>query len=232
MSMTPTITGSVLIVIPCRTESSRLPNKPLLVAGDKPLYQWTYERAKQTGFEVVVTTNDQKVLEGCHKRSIPYYISDDHPTGTSRCQEVSEYHVSDFVVNWQVDEPDFPPQALISALALYQTMGDDEILSFSCPLESIDYCNRNIVKVWENIYSASRFVFSRKYLHRRPLAHIGIYAFKRNSLLNIHNQENPPEGLEQLLFDRRFILHPIPTMPQSINSQSDWDEFKKRKESQ
>jgi len=229
MSMKPTTTGSVLIVIPCRLGSSRLPNKPLLKAGDKPLVQWTYEQAKKTGFEVVVATDEDRIIDVCRTRSIPFFITQGHPTGTSRCKEPARLSNADRIVNWQVDEPEFPPGALVDALTLEQH--DNEVVTFVGPITNPeDWYNPHIVKAWPDRWSASGVAFSRNY--GRDLAHIGIYIFNRESLLSIRNQATPPQGLEQTLFDRKFVLRHVDEMPLSINTKADWAEFKRRKESQ
>jgi len=229
MSTKLTTTGSVLIVIPCRLGSSRLPNKPLLGAGDKPLVQWTYEQAKRTGFEVVVATDEDRIIDACCSRSIPFYVTQDHPTGTSRCKELARLSQANRIVNWQVDEPEFPSGVLVDALTLEQH--DDEVVTFAGPITNPeDWHNPHIVKVWHDRWCASGATFSRNYC--KSSAHIGIYIFNRDSLLNIRHQENPPQGLEQLLFDRKFVLHRVNEMPMSINTEADWAEFKKRKESQ
>ncbi|MBS9768623.1 MAG: hypothetical protein KGV44_13940 [Flavobacteriaceae bacterium] len=50
-----------LIVIPARYNSTRFPGKPLALLNEKPIIQHTYEKAKETGFPVVVATDDERI---------------------------------------------------------------------------------------------------------------------------------------------------------------------------
>lgn len=56
--------GNVLIVIPARGGSKRLPRKNVLPLGGKPLICWTIESALQTGVDaqIVVSSEDPEIL--------------------------------------------------------------------------------------------------------------------------------------------------------------------------
>lgn len=63
--------GNVLIVIPARGGSKRLPRKNVLPLGGKPLICWTIDAALESGIEaqIVVTSDDADILDIARKYS-------------------------------------------------------------------------------------------------------------------------------------------------------------------
>lgn len=51
-----------IVIIPARYNSTRLPGKPLLDIGGKPLLQWVYESAcRSKAREVIIATDDERI---------------------------------------------------------------------------------------------------------------------------------------------------------------------------
>lgn len=109
------------VIIPARHASTRLPGKPLLEIGGKPMIQHVYERALESGAaEVVVATDDERIRSvalgfGAHVCMTATH----HPSGTDRLAEVARlvgYADDQIIVNLQGDEPLMPP-ALIRQVA-------------------------------------------------------------------------------------------------------------------
>ncbi len=101
------------IVIPARYASIRLPGKPLLDIAGKPMIQWVYQQARQTGARrVVVATDDSRISDVVASFDGEVLMtSADHPSGTDRLQEVARhYGLEDdaILVNVQGDEPLIP----------------------------------------------------------------------------------------------------------------------------
>src|ERR1700732_2594507 len=77
----------VVIVIPARFGSTRLPGKPLVSLAGKPMIQRVYERAKMAALadRVIVATDDERIMKavegfgGTVRMTRP-----DHRTGTER----------------------------------------------------------------------------------------------------------------------------------------------------
>src|SRR5258706_14680418 len=100
--------ASVVVVIPARYGSSRLPGKPLVSLGGKPMIQRVYERAKlaQRADRIIVATDDERIVKavlgfgGEARMTRP-----DHRTGTERVAEVAAHEGGDRFVNVQGDEP-------------------------------------------------------------------------------------------------------------------------------
>jgi len=81
----------VIIVIPARMESKRLPGKPLLPIIGEPMLQHTYDVAKKTKADAVyVTTPDEEILQYCNDNSMPCILTlKEHSTGTHRIAEAA-----------------------------------------------------------------------------------------------------------------------------------------------
>ncbi|HJX94332.1 MAG TPA: NTP transferase domain-containing protein, partial [Candidatus Acidoferrum sp.] len=109
----------VVIVIPARFGSTRLPGKPLVSLAGKPMIQHVYERAKLAGRadRVIVATDDERIMKavasfgGAARMTRP-----DHRTGTERVAEVAAHEKGDVFVNVQGDEPLLDPVAVDTAI--------------------------------------------------------------------------------------------------------------------
>ena len=160
----------------------------LIVATDD---ERIYQEVKRFGGEVVLTTND-------------------HPNGTSRCSEVlSNYPDFDVVINIQGDEPLVKFEQLD---LLIDAFADEkvEIATLGIKtneIEELDNPNRiKIVTDFQNnalYFSRSKIPFERNSSENYNfLRHIGLYAFRSNTLSEISNfpqtEIEEIESLEQL----------------------------------
>src|SRR5580692_6141209 len=110
----------VVAVIPSRFGSTRLPGKPLVTLGGKPMVQHVYERVKraQTLHEVLVATDDQRILDVVRSfGGAARMTRADHRTGTERIAEVAAHEPGDIFVNVQGDEPLIDPVSIDTAVA-------------------------------------------------------------------------------------------------------------------
>src|ERR1700761_4136379 len=101
------------IIIPARFASTRLPGKPLLSIGEKPLIQWVWQSAVASGAaSVKVATDDARIAKAVEAFGGHCILtSSDHVSGTDRLAEVissGEYKSDDVVINLQGDEPLMP----------------------------------------------------------------------------------------------------------------------------
>lgn len=213
---------SFTVVIPARHGSSRLPGKPLLDIGGKPMVQRVWEQACRSSAErVVIATDDQRILDAAAEFGADAVMtSADHPSGTDRLQEVA-YQLGlaaeAIVVNVQGDEPLIPPpviEQVAANLAACQNAG----IATLCELVSSaeDLRNPNIVKVVTNASSEALY-FSRAAIpwprdafagpdlvlpaHTQNgwMRHIGIYAYRASFLHQfVAWSPAPIEQLEQL----------------------------------
>lgn len=109
-------------IIPARFGSSRLPGKPLLDLAGKPLVQWAWETACQSGASrVVVATDDPRIGDAVTGFGGEVVMTrGDHPSGTDRLAEVVDTLAlpdQAVVVNLQGDEPVLHPLFWTRSLA-------------------------------------------------------------------------------------------------------------------
>src|SRR5438094_674820 len=84
--------AKVVVVIPARYGSTRLPGKPLVLLAGKPMIQRVYERAKlaQRADRVIVATDDQRIVKAVEGFGGEARMTrTEHRTGTERVAEVA-----------------------------------------------------------------------------------------------------------------------------------------------
>ena len=109
------------VVIPARFAASRLPGKPLLLIGGRPLIQWVWQCARASGAaSVVIATDDARIFDSAQGFGADCLMtSARHASGTDRIAEVVRvkgFAADDIVVNLQGDEP-MMPAAVVNEVA-------------------------------------------------------------------------------------------------------------------
>jgi len=139
-------------VIPARYASTRLPAKPLLDLGGKPMVVRVLERALKSGAEEVCVATDHPEVEAvvrAHGYSVVMTRAD-HPTGTDRLAEVvalKGWSDDTLVVNVQGDEPLIAPD-LIRHTAQQLADSGAAIATVGHPIDRMDvFLNPNVVKL-------------------------------------------------------------------------------------
>ena len=202
----------IICVIPARYASTRLPGKPLKDICGKPMICRVFERAKlaKNISEVIVATDDERIFQAVEKNSGRAMMTRaDHKTGTDRLAEVAEkFPDADVVINVQGDEPLIEP-TLIEELA--RQFEDDSLQMATVATELSDaeeMNNPNNVKVVIDknnnalYFSRSLIPYPRNVGKAKVFKHIGIYAYRRNFLLDYAKMSptelEQAESLEQL----------------------------------
>ena len=216
--------GNFKIVVPARYASTRLPAKPLLNLGGKPMVVRVAERAALSGAdEIWVATDHPEVLAAVEQCGLPVMLTrTDHPSGTDRLAEVVEQRGWDdetIVVNVQGDEPLIDPE-LIARTARQLAESGADIATVAHPITSPEeFFNPAVVKVvcradGDALYfSRAPIPYARDHFARTPgrdslpagfqaLRHIGLYAY-RARFLRAYADLTPSyvegcEALEQL----------------------------------
>ncbi|MCO6461464.1 MAG: 3-deoxy-manno-octulosonate cytidylyltransferase [Saprospiraceae bacterium] len=192
----------ILGIIPTRYASSRFPGKALADVGGKPMLQRVYEQTKLSSFlsHLIVATDDERIAEMCIKLDIPVEMTSDyHRSGTDRCAEVaSKYPEYDAIISIHCDEPFIMSNQIdILAKTLLQNSNADiaTLAKFIESREELD--DPEVVKIvfgynQEAIYMSRHpipyFVHASKeewLLRHQYYKHIGLYAFKKETLLEI-----------------------------------------------
>jgi len=205
---------NIVGIIPARFGSTRFPGKPLALIAGKPLLQHVVEqcqRAKSLA-EIIVATDDTRIWEVAQNFCRVEMTRPEHPSGSDRIAEVADRCGCDAVVNIQGDEPLIDP-AVIDAVA--NALTHHEMSTAATPIKNpAELDNPNVVKVVVNAAGRALY-FSRRtipYLREaasRPmneqlaafpfLKHLGIYGYRRETLLRLVKfQVSPLENAEKL----------------------------------
>ena len=207
----------IIGIIPARYASTRFPGKPLALIAGKSLVQRVVERCQQAKLlnEVIVATDDTRIWEVAQNFCRAEMTSPDHPSGTDRLAEVALRCECDAVVNIQGDEPMIDP-TVIDAVA--NALADNEMSTAATRIHAPEeYDNPNVVKVVVNAAGHALYFSRRTIPYLRDAAgrstaeqlaafpflkHIGIYGYRRETLLRLVKHPVSPleqaEKLEQL----------------------------------
>jgi 3-deoxy-manno-octulosonate cytidylyltransferase (CMP-KDO synthetase) len=203
---------NVIVVIPARYGSSRLPGKPLVSLGGKPMIQRVYERAKlaKRVNRVIVATDDDRIVKAVQEFGGEARMTrHDHRTGTERVAEVAAHENGDVFVNVQGDEPLLDPAAVETVVGALLDEPQVAIATVATPIKTPgDIMDPNVCKVVLD-FDENALYFSRApipwvrdtagHVQARHLKHLGLYVFRRDALLEYPTlPQGDLERIEQL----------------------------------
>ncbi len=206
-----------IVVIPARFASTRLPGKPLLSATGRPLIQHVVESARtaRLASRIIVATDDVRIAGAVEAFGGEAVMTRaDHPTGSDRVAEVaSRIDEAQIIVNVQGDEPEIQGSTIDHLIELLQNDPDAPMATLATPIrDEADYKNPSCVKVVASSRGRALY-FSRSPIpHHRDglpdfaaasppaaLLHLGLYAYRRDFLLQLGSlPPSPLEGAEKL----------------------------------
>lgn len=201
------------ILVPARLGSTRLPEKVLAPLGDRFLLQATLERARQTRGATVVLAlvDDDRVEARVRALGLPVRRTRaDHVSGTDRCAEAAATLDVDAVINLQADEPLVDPLDLEDLAAAVLEEGADMATLAHPFLDDGARTSSAAVKAlvdedgwavgFQRVFPSAAEQHARKAV--AVLHHLGVYAFRRERLLEFSRLAPSPgeqrERLEQL----------------------------------
>jgi 3-deoxy-manno-octulosonate cytidylyltransferase (CMP-KDO synthetase) len=201
--------AKVVVVIPARYGSTRLPGKPLVSIAGKPMIQRVFERAKlaQCVNQVIVATDDERIVKAVEAFGGEARMTrSDHRTGTERVAEVAAHVEGDVFVNVQGDEPLLDPAAVDAAVTSLLEDPPASIATVATPIKTpADIMDPNVVKTVLD-FEGNAIYFSRAPIPwvreaaskvlARHLKHLGLYVFDREALLEYPTL--PPGELERI----------------------------------
>lgn len=202
-----------LCVIPARYASTRLPGKPLADIAGKPMISRVYQRAAlaKRVTAVIAAVDDQRVYDAVVSNGgVAMMTRKDHATGTDRLAEVAMAHPeAELIINVQGDEPLIDPAIIDNLAAAFDDDPDLQMATVKSPMKDAEeMTNPNNVKVvtdkkgYALYFSRSLMPYPRENTGATVYKHIGIYAYKRDFLLNYAKMEptmlERTESLEQL----------------------------------
>ncbi|MCX7738180.1 MAG: 3-deoxy-manno-octulosonate cytidylyltransferase [Hydrogenothermaceae bacterium] len=205
--------GKSALVIPARRGSTRLPDKLLLNAGDKPVIAHTVENCLRVrNVDRVLVVCDDEIFQNVLKDYPVEVILT--PTDLQSGSDRVAYGVKDldfeFIVNVQGDEPLLDP---VDIERVVEELNYSQVVSLYYPIkEEEEYLNPNLVKVvldkdsYALYFSRSPVPFYRKLEFSRlkafgyPLKHIGVYGYRKEILMefSFNMRKTSIEDIEKL----------------------------------
>jgi 3-deoxy-manno-octulosonate cytidylyltransferase (CMP-KDO synthetase) len=204
-------------IIPARFASTRFPGKPLVDIKGKTMVQRVYEQAQKATLlsRVIVATDDERIFN--HVKSFGGEVaitSSSHQSGTERCAELALKVEADAFVNIQGDEPYIHPEQIdeVAKLLIKPVVQIATLIKKINSAEDLFNPNKPKVIVAANgkaiYFSRTAIPFIRDKKEEEWLQahvfykHIGIYAYKKEVLLEIVKLPlsllEQAEALEQL----------------------------------
>jgi 3-deoxy-manno-octulosonate cytidylyltransferase (CMP-KDO synthetase) len=198
---------TILILIPARLASTRLPGKPLADIAGRPMIVHVAERATESRLgRVVVATDTASVVDAVRAHGFEAVMtSDGHQSGSDRIfealQALDPQRVVDVVVNMQGDLPTVEPEIIRAALA---PLAEPEVDIATLAVEIVreeEKTNPNVVKVVGSPVAPNRlralyFTRATAPAGDGPLYHhVGLYAYRRAAIERF--VALPPSPLEQ-----------------------------------
>ena len=209
--------GRAVGVIPARLQSTRLPRKLLLDETGRVLLEYAWAAACRASLldEVLVAADTPEIVSAVEAFGGRAILTGEHSSGTDRVAEVVARCCGDVdtIVNVQGDEPELDPDHIDSLVEALENDRGLQMATLACPIRDRDTLeDPSCVKVVVGIDGRALY-FSR---HPIPfvrdgkaetllngespwLLHVGLYAYRRDYLLELTRLPvSPLEQLEQL----------------------------------
>lgn len=198
-----------IAIIPARYAATRFPAKLMQILGNKTVIRHTYDNTIATGlFDDVFVATDSEIIfnEIIDHGGKAIMSKKNHESGSDRIAEAAADLDVDIIVNVQGDEPFVKREPLEKLLAtfndsnvqvasLMQVLNDEKLIA-----------DPNYVKVTVD-KNMNALLFSRSVIpYQRDLTitptyyeHVGVYAFKKQALINFTNWTMTPlEAAEKI----------------------------------
>jgi 3-deoxy-manno-octulosonate cytidylyltransferase (CMP-KDO synthetase) len=199
--------ADVLILIPARMASVRLPGKPLADIAGEPMIVHVMRRAQASALGAVVVATDSEAIAACVEKAGGRAVMTraDHASGSDRIFEALQTADPEgragIIVNVQGDLPTLAPADVAAAITPLADPSVDIGTLAAVIKRPEERSNPNVVKVVGTPISASRL--RALYFTRVPAPfgdgplyhHIGLYAYRRAALARFVGL--PPSPLEQ-----------------------------------
>lgn len=212
-----------IALIPARYGASRFPGKMMAKLGDKTVILRTYESAVKTGvFDDVMVVTDSELIynEIVNNGGKAVMSKKEHECGTDRIAEAVVDMDVDIVVNVQGDEPFTQKDPLEKLLKVFE--GEEgkkvqvaslmQVLKDPVSIEDPNYVKVAVDKNFNALFfSRSVIPYPRnKDIQSVYYEHIGIYAFRKQTLLDFTQLEVTPLEAAEKIECLRYLENGIP----------------------
>jgi len=207
-------------MIPARYAATRFPAKLMQLLGDKTVILHTYNNTVATGlFDEVMVVTDSEIIynEIVNNGGRAVMSIKEHESGSDRIAEAVAGIDADIVVNVQGDEPFVQKDPLENLLAVFSD-NNVQVASLMQVLTDEKFiADPNYVKVAvDKNFNALLFSRSPIPYHRdkniTPVyyEHIGVYAFRKQALLNFTAWQVTPLEAAEKIECLRYLENGVP----------------------
>ena len=211
-----------IALIPARYEASRFPGKLMQMLGDKTVIRHTYENTVATRLfdDVFVATDSPVIYKEITKNGGKAVMSQRvHESGSDRIAEAVADMDVDIILNVQGDEPFVRREPLAKLLQTFegeqgQSVQVASLMQIFKEQSFIENPNNVKVVVDNNmnslLFSRSVIPYNRANITVPYYHHIGVYAFRKQALLNFTNWPITPLEAAEKIECLRYLEHGIP----------------------
>ena len=207
----------IIAVIPARYQASRFPGKLMQMLGDQTVIATTYKNVVETGLfdDVFVATDSEIIFKEIKGLGGNAVMTGQHETGSDRIAEAVKDIDCDIVINVQGDEPFLKLEPLKQLIQVFHEDDPKEISLASLKIKLTDkeeVENPNNVKVITDnngfalYFSRSVIPYPRETsVEAEYFKHIGVYAFRKNALLNFAQLTMKPLEIAEKIECIRYL---------------------------
>ena len=198
-------------VVPARLNSKRLPRKILADLNGKPLIAHVMERALEAKSldKVILAVDSEETIKTLEQYNFDMVLtSSDHVSGTDRIAEVIDgIPDAEIIINIQGDEPLIEADVIDSLADSFNDSTVNISTIVSTKLTVSDLLNPNVVKAIVNEYQDA-IEFKRNIFDLEiggVYRHVGIYGFRRESLISFTKLDPSVREIESRLEQLRAL---------------------------
>ena len=198
-------------VVPARLNSKRLPRKILADLNGKPLIAHVMGRALEAKSldKVILAVDSEETIKTLEQYNFDMVLtSSDHVSGTDRIAEViDEIPDAEIIINIQGDEPLIEADVIDSLVDSFNDSTVNISTIVSTKLTVSDLLNPNVVKAIVNEYQDA-IEFKRNIFDLEiggVYRHVGIYGFRRESLISFTKLDPSVREIESRLEQLRAL---------------------------
>jgi 3-deoxy-D-manno-octulosonate cytidylyltransferase len=213
----------ILAFIPARYAATRFPAKLMQMLGDKTVIRHTYDNTKATGLfdDVIVVTDSETIYEEIAAHGGKALMSRRaHESGTDRIAEAAAGLEVDVIVNVQGDEPFVKAAPLEKLLSVFngdagktvQVASLMQVLTDENSITDPNYVKVAVDKQMNSLFFSRSVIPYPRDKQSRPVyyEHIGVYAFRKQALLDFTSWPMTPLEASEKIECLRFLEHGIP----------------------
>ena len=211
---------NIVAMIPARYAATRFPAKLRLQLGNKTVIRHTYDNTIATGLfsDVIVVTDSEIIFNEITSNGGKAIMSKkNHESGSDRIAEAAVDLDVDIIVNVQGDEPFVQKDPLEKLLATFkepsvQVASLMQELKDPTLIEDPNYVKVAVDRNMNSLFfSRSVIPYPRdKNISIPYYEHIGVYAFRKQALLNFTNWPMTPLEAAEKIECLRYLEYGVP----------------------